>query len=76
MIETQDLGDGRYITTINKINELVEQSNRQDAAIENMAVWLVQAQTGFGAIDQENIFKILRGESNTEKADLGEAKNG
>lgn len=31
-----------------------------EAAVETMANWLVQAQTGFGAHDAQGIIKILR----------------
>jgi hypothetical protein len=43
-------------------NETLLRLDRCEEAINTMAHWLVQAQTGFGAQDAEGIRKILRGE--------------
>jgi len=43
--------------------------DRIELAINTMAQWLVQAQTGFGARDAEGIEKILRGETSVEPSE-------
>lgn len=74
MIEKLDPSDGRYSKIINKVNELVDAVNNQRRAIEATAIWNVQAQTGWSAKDQENIFKILDGTMETEGPDKLEGR--
>jgi hypothetical protein len=46
----------------NPQTEVERRLDRHEEAINTMASWLVQAQTGFGQKDAEGIEKILRGE--------------
>jgi hypothetical protein len=46
-----------------KLNEVIAAVNDIARAVETMAYWLVQAQTGFNAKDAENVVRIVRGES-------------
>jgi hypothetical protein len=54
-IEAEDSG------VEDKINEIITQVNRNNTAIETMAWWLVDAQTGFAAPDARKIQDILKG---------------
>lgn len=45
------------------VNEIIDAVNNLARAIETMAYWLVQAQTGFNAHDANGIVKIVRGET-------------
>lgn len=45
-----------------KVNELIEQVNRQTEAISTLSALLVQAQTGFAMRDLDRVIKILEGE--------------
>jgi len=49
------------LNSVNKINEIITQVNRNNIAIETMAWWLVDAQTGFNAHDAQKIQDILKG---------------
>lgn len=51
---------------VEKINELVEQSNNTERAVQQLCYWLVQAQTGFNLHDAQGIIKVLHGETNPE----------
>jgi hypothetical protein len=65
MIEELEATEGYAILCgqiTEKLNEVVRQSNNTERAIETMAAWLVQAQTGFNAKDFEGVLRILRGE--------------
>jgi hypothetical protein len=58
-----------------RLNDAEARSGRIEDAINTMAQWLVQAQTGFGVKDAIGIAEILRGEFGIVKApEEGEPK--
>lgn len=59
LVEPPELGDDPW----DKIVELIHAVNNLGRAVEQMAFWLVQAQTGFNHKDAEGVVKILRGET-------------
>jgi hypothetical protein len=56
--------------------ELDRRLDRIELAISMMAMWLVQAQTGFSAQDASRIERILRGEKSEEKKDASSEEQG
>jgi hypothetical protein len=60
-IEKLDINDVDIEEIPVKINEILTQVNRNNIAIETLAWWLVDAQTGFAAPDARKIQDILKG---------------
>ncbi len=51
--------------------QIEKRVDQLELAVDMMAQWLVEAQTGFNARDAEKIGKILRGEITEENKDGG-----